>query len=108
MSIDLVGLLYLALVIFVITLIVAMVYVIMILVDIRRSTRGVGELIERLKALTFFLKTLVAMTKGADEAKNEIYKNILPSRATTVSFFAGLKEGLDVLMGGDEDDQEND
>jgi len=106
MSVDLVSLLYIALIIFVITLVIAMVYVILMLADTRRTVKKASQLVEevseKVKAVTSIIDILVSLTGGFEKAKKKVYEKVLPSQSTMVPFFAGLRKGLEVLFGGEE------
>jgi hypothetical protein len=76
------------------------------MVDVRRTVRNaskvVNEVGEKIKAVLFILDFATIFKGKFDKSKEKVYKQLMPSKTTLVSFFAGLKKGLDVLLGGEE------
>lgn len=106
MTIDLNQLLLITLEIFVIVLILIGIYIFLILIDVRRTVKNTSKIVneagEKIKAVLFILDFATLFKGKFDKSKEKVYKHLLPPKATLISFFAGLKKGLDVLLGGEE------
>lgn len=80
-----------------IVLIVAAIQSILLLVDIRRTSREVKK---KIYTITSVLDIVSLLLGGVDEAKRRISKKLKPSKSTLIAFAAGLKKGLNVLLKG--------
>lgn len=96
--------------IFVIALTAAAVYFIFILREISQSLNIINKLInearKKLNALTAILDLASIFISGVEGAKTKLKKKLvsefMPSRAVIIGFFAGVKKGLKVLLGGED------
>lgn len=97
--------------IFVIALTVAVVYSIFILRDIGKSVNAVNMMVsdarKKFNALTSVLDFVGTFIGGVDSAKKKIkkkmIKQIMPSKAVMLGFFAGVKKGIQILTGGEKE-----
>ncbi len=94
---------------FVVALTVAVVFSVLILKEVLDSVKAVNSTVKdarrRFNALTGFLDTISTFFGGIDSAKKKMrkkmVKQLMPSKAVVIGFFAGLKKGVQVLVGGD-------
>ncbi len=87
-----------SLILLLLALTVAIVQVIIILVEVRGSIR---ELKKKLKPVTAALDIANLFWAGIEEMKRCAAEEADPSKATLKAFFAGVKKGIQVLMGGE-------
>jgi len=78
-----------------IALIVATIVVIMILLDLRRTTKEVGD---KVKAIASILDIVGMLFGGMGTIKKKLSGNLGSNSATIVGFAAGLKKALQVLL----------
>lgn len=83
-----------------IALVVTTVQGILILVDVRRTTKQVTK---KLLALTSALDIIGLFLGGMEGAKKRIHHKFNPEKSTFVAFAAGLKKGLQVLLNKEEE-----
>ncbi|MBI5698896.1 hypothetical protein HZC35_01120 [Candidatus Saganbacteria bacterium] len=76
----------------------AVIQVVIILLDVRSATK---DLKKKLKSLTSVLDIATMLMGGLEGIKRRAIKQAIPSKATLVGFFAGVKKGMQVLMGGE-------
>jgi len=78
-----------------ISLTVAVVMGIIILIDIRRTTK---EIAKKVRVVTNALDIVSLLVGGLGGAKKTLKKKLDPDKPTLVAFIAGLKKGLQVLL----------
>ncbi|OGC03990.1 hypothetical protein A2276_05170 [candidate division WOR-1 bacterium RIFOXYA12_FULL_43_27] len=92
--------------ILVIALTVAVVYFIFILREVSQSLKTANQMVadarRKLNALTSVLDIASTLIGGIDAAKSKLKKklvrDVMPSQAVIVGFFAGVKKALTVLF----------
>lgn len=86
----------------VISLIVAVIYFILILREVRQMIANVRRKFNAATALFDFIGIFLG---GVDSAKAKIKKKVigqmLPTRAVLIGFFAGIKKAVQVILGGE-------
>lgn len=96
--------------VFIIALTAAVIYFVLILREIGQSINTINKLLnearKKLNALTAILDLASMFISGVEGAKTKLKKKLIsefmPSRAVIMGFFAGVKKGLKVLLGGEE------
>jgi|GEM_PF-1370227 len=78
-----------------ITLTVAVIQGIIILVDIRHTSKEVKK---KLYSLTSVIDVVSVLMGGMESAKKRLKKKMTPSKSTMIAFAAGVKKGLEVLL----------
>lgn len=76
-------------------LIVAGVQLIIVLIDIRRTTR---ETIKKFQAVFSAIDIVTLLLGGMGEVRKRVGKKLAPGSSTVVAFFAGLKKAIQVLL----------
>lgn len=104
MEIYLKNILWFVLIIFVGTLIFAVVQIILILLDIRNTAKDAKKMLKdieiRVRALTSLLDVVSMVFGGIEEAKRKVMDRTL-SASNLSAYAAGLKKGVKVLFGGE-------
>lgn len=98
MEIILKNIMWFSLILLLLVLTVAVVQVVIILLDVRGATK---DLKKKLKSLTSVLDLATMLFGGLEEIKRRAIKQAIPSKTTLVGFFAGVKKGMQVLLGGE-------
>jgi len=96
--------------VFVIALTVAVIYSIFILKEVGEGAKSANLLVSdarrRFSAITGVLDLVSTFFGGVDSAKKKIkkkmVKQLMPSKAVMLGFFAGVKRGIQVMTAGGE------
>lgn len=83
-------------IILLLALAVAATQIILILVDARKTARKIEA---KIQALTSVFDIVSLIFGGIEGAKKKIKSRIIPKRSTLVALIAGIKKGLEVLLG---------
>jgi hypothetical protein len=78
-----------------IALTVAVIQGIIILVDIRRTTKEVSK---KVRLLTSAVDIVSLILGGLGGAKKSLKKKLNPEKSTLVAFIAGIKKGVQILL----------
>ncbi|MFH1683732.1 MAG: hypothetical protein ABIA67_02485 [Candidatus Margulisiibacteriota bacterium] len=68
---------------------------IMILVDIRKTSK---EITKKIKAITSAIDIVALLLGGLGGARQSLKKKLNPDKSTLIAFIAGVKKGLQVLL----------
>lgn len=101
MELVLRNIMWFSLILLLLALTVEVVQIIIILLDVRGSVREVKK---KLKALTSVLDIATLFLAGLEEMKRRAGEQADPSKATLKAFLAGVKKGLQVLVGGEKNE----
>jgi len=105
MEMILKNIMWFSLILLLLALTVAVVQVVIILLDVRGATKELRKMVKdlerKIKSLTSILDIATMLMGGLDEVKKRAIKRATPSKATLVGFFAGVKKGMQVLLGGE-------
>ncbi|MFA6431687.1 MAG: hypothetical protein WCV91_04840 [Candidatus Margulisiibacteriota bacterium] len=74
---------------------VAVIQIVLMLLDIRRTYNEIKRKLEPIISLLDFV-TLIA--GGLGGLKGRMASNMMPQKSTMIAFFAGLKKGIEVLF----------
>ena len=74
--------------------VVAMVQIVIVLIDIRKTTKTITEKIQVVSSLF----DIVTMLTGAFDLAHGRLKNNLPGKSTISALVAGIKKGLEVFL----------
>lgn len=82
-----------------IALTIAVIQVIAVLLDIRHTTNAIKK---KVNAVISAIDVVSGFFGGMERAKKRTKKNVAPNKSTLIAFAAGIKEGLEVLLGDKE------
>ncbi len=87
-----------------IALTVAVIQGIIILVDVRHTSKEVKK---KLYAVTSVIDIVSLLMGGMEGAKKRIKKKMAPDENTIIAFVAGVKKGLKILLRNDKEEKSN-
>jgi hypothetical protein len=86
-----------------IALTIAVIQIIAILYDIRSTTKAIKKKIDAVMAAIDFVGNVFG---GFERAKKKIKKKMAPNESIMIAFAAGVKKGLEVMFGKEEESDE--